>query len=263
MTGQLSGRDQSSEWGALCVRMKVAYVGTAYHGWQIQNGGLPTVQGVLREACSYLLGRPVMPMGAGRTDTGVHARGQVAHVRVDTEEEADRLVRALSRRLPPDIEVTEVHLTDPGFDSRRTAIARRYSYHLLLVKDIFRPFAWQLPYTLAREAMSAVAESLPGARDCSSFCKSSSLKDDGNVCQIDLCELEWAADSAIFHIRANRFLHHMVRILVGTLVEVGRGQRPADSFDAIFAARDRSEAGRMAPPEGLFLEEVYYPGDQD
>ena len=252
----------AAEFSDLILRMNVAYVGTAFHGWQIQKG-LRTVQGVLRGQISYLLDRTVTPTGAGRTDRGVHARGQVAHVRVNSPAEADRLIRALPRRMPPDVELSDLRLATPDFNARRSAVARRYSYRLLLAKDIFRPHYWQIPFSLEREVMARAVADIPGTRDCSSFCKSSSLKDDGNVCHIDLCELEWAADKAIFHIRANRFLHHMVRILMGTLVEIGRGQRSADDMPAVFDACDRSRAGRMAPPEGLFLEKVYYPGDQD
>ena len=107
--------------------------------------------------------------------------------------------------------------------------------------------------------MDLAARHFLGSHDCASICKTKSLKPAGNVCHIDLCAFEWLEDSAIFQIRANRFLHHMVRIMVGTMVEVGEGTRLPDDIPGILEARDRSRAGRMAPPEGLFLEEVYYP----
>jgi tRNA pseudouridine38-40 synthase len=243
------------------VRLKIdlAYVGTAFHGWQVQPG-LRTVQGELARGAGRLLGRDVMPVGAGRTDTGVHARGQAAHLDVANDDEAERLQRALAGVMPDDIAVTGVMPVSPDFNARLRAVSRRYSYHLLLGRDIFRPHCWQLDGDLDRAAMDAAAAALAGEHDFTSFCKTSSLKDDGNACTVDLCSFEWSGDSAIFHVRANRFLHHMVRNLVGTLVEIGQGRRPADDVPVILAARARSRAGGMAPPQGLFLEEVRYPG---
>jgi len=240
------------------MRFRVAYVGSGFSGWQIQPKHR-TVQGVLEKKLSFLMGRPVSPVGAGRIDTGVHARGQVAHVTLANENEALRLERALPGLMPPDIHVDEFERTAPDFHSRFSAIARRYSFHLLFRREIFQPNNWQMTRSIDRGAMDRAATFFPGSHDCASFCKTSSLKDNGNVCNIDLCTFEWQEDSAIFHVRANRFLHHMVRIMVGTLVEVGRGQRPPEQIPEIIAARDRSSAGCMAPPEGLFLEEVYYP----
>lgn len=240
------------------VRFTVAYVGQNFHGWQIQPDRR-TVQGELKRELGFLMGREVTVVGAGRTDTGVNARGQVAHVTVQTLDEAERIQRALPGLLPADIAVSGIAVAPVDFNARFSATARRYSYHLLFGKDIFRPLCWQLDRSLAREAMDAAAAHFPGSHDCTSFCKTASLKEDGNICHIDLCAFEWSADSAIFHVRANRFLHHMVRIMVGTLVEVGTGRRSPDDIPGILAARERRCAGAMAPPEGLFLEEVYYP----
>ncbi len=240
------------------VRFRVAYVGTQFSGWQIQPDRR-TVQGVLKKKISFLLGREATPIGAGRTDTGVHAQGQVAHVTVANEEEAFRMMRALAGLMPQDIAVFDVHIVPMEFSSRFSAVARRYSYHLFFGRDIFQPFNWQLHRSLDFSAMDQAAKSFLGSHDCASICKTSSLKPAGNVCHIDLCAFEWQANSAIFQVRANRFLHHMVRIMVGTIVEVGEGTRLPDDIPGILEARDRSRAGRMAPPEGLFLEEVYYP----
>lgn len=245
------------------LRIDLAYVGTEFHGWQVQPG-LRTVQGELARGAGRLLGREVLPVGAGRTDTGVHARGQVAHLDVTGAAEAERLVRALAGTMPPDLAVTGVRQVSPDFNARLSATSRRYSYRLLLGRDLFRPHCWQLDGDLDRTAMDRAAADLVGAHDFTSFCKAASLKDDGNVCRVDVCRFDWPADSAILsavlHVRANRFLHHMVRNLVGTLVEIGRGRRPADDVPAILAACARSRAGGMAPPQGLVLEEVQYPG---
>ena len=244
------------------VCFRVAYVGSGFSGWQIQPKHR-TVQGVLEKKLSFLMGRPVSVVGAGRTDTGVHARGQVAHVSLADDNEAIRLERALPGMMPADIQVDSFQRVPLEFHSRFSAIARRYSYHLLFRREIFQPNNWQITRIIDRKAMDRAAAFFPGSHDCASFCKTSSLKDNGNVCHIDLCNFEWQEDSAIFHVRANRFLHHMVRIMVGTLVEVGFGQRPPGQIKDILAACDRSRAGFMAPPEGLFLEEVYYPEGAD
>jgi tRNA pseudouridine38-40 synthase len=240
------------------VRLDLAYVGARFHGWQEQPDRR-TVQGELKKQVSYLLGRPVTPVGAGRTDTGVHARGQVAHLTVGGSGELERLRRALANRLPEDIALRDIRAVSPDFHAIRCALSRRYHYQLFFGRDIFRSNEWQIYWRLDRSAMDEAASCLLGAHDFSSFCKSSSLKDDGNVCVVDLCDFEWHDDSAIFQIRGNRFLHHMVRIMVGTLVEVGRGERSAGQMADILAARDRCEAGCMAPARGLFMEEVEYP----
>lgn len=240
------------------VRLDIAYHGARFHGWQIQPEHR-TVQGVLRRELTRLLGRPVTPVGAGRTDTGVHARGQVAHLDVATWDEVERLQRALDRALPEDVEVRAVRAVSPEFNARFSATSRRYGYRILEGRDIFDPDCWQIYFPLDHRAMDEAAGVLIGRHDFSSFCKTASLKDDGNLCEVDLCRFEWSDGGAMFRIRANRFLHHMVRTIVGTLVEIGRGARPADDMPRILAARDRREAGRMAPARGLFLEEVTYP----
>lgn len=240
------------------LRLDLAYRGRDFHGWQIQPDHR-TVQGELRRQCSRLLGREATPVGAGRTDAGVHARGQVAHLDVATADEVQRVIGALPRLLPDDIEIKEISEVSPHFNARFSAIGRRYSYHMAFTRDIFREHEWQIHYQLDRQAMDQAAKAFLGAHDFASFCRTSSLKEAGNVCEVDLCGFEWQEQSAIFRVRANRFLHHMVRIMVGTLVEIGQGSKPVDAIGSILESRDRSQAGRMAPPEGLFLEKVYYP----
>ncbi len=242
----------------LRVRLDMAYDGARFHGWQIQPE-LRTVQGVLRHELTRLLGYTATPVGAGRTDAGVHARGQVAHLGVRDAREYERLERALARTMPEDIEIRRVALVAPDFNARFSATTRRYSYRILRGRNVFDPHCWQIYFDVDRQAMDRGAQELLGRHDFSSFCKTSSLKPDGNFCEVDLCRFEWSPQGAMFEIRANRFLHHMVRTIVGTLVEIGRGARPADDMAAILAARDRRCAGRMAPARGLFLEEVTYP----
>ena len=239
------------------VRMDLAYDGTAFHGWQIQPE-LRTVQGELARLLTRLLGRETVPTGAGRTDTGVHALGQVAHTCGLSADEAERLCRALPGMTPEDMQIRTVREVSPSFDARFSARWRRYEYRLGFRRDIFRRrLEWQVERELDRVAMDAAAARVPGERDFSSFCKTASLREN-NRCRVGDCAFEWADDSAIFHIRADRFLHNMVRTLVGTLLEVGRGRRTPADLDDILAARDRRAAGDKAPPCGLYLAEVGY-----
>jgi tRNA pseudouridine38-40 synthase len=240
------------------LRIDLAYVGRDFQGWQIQAEAR-TVQGELRQLVSRVLDRPVTPVGAGRTDTGVNARGQVAHVALRSVAECERLIRALPGMVPGDIAVTGIRRVSPAFNARLSATSRRYSYHLLLGRDIFRPYCWQLGRDLDRAAVDRAAEQFLGTHDFTSLCKASSLKEDGNACDVSLCAFVWDVDTAVFHVRANRFLHHMVRNLVGLLVEVGCGRRDPRDMTRILGARSRSAAGGMAPAQGLFLEEVTYP----
>ena len=242
------------------VRIDLAYDGAAFHGWQFQPG-LRTVQGVLAAEVARLLGREVPTVGAGRTDTGVHALGQVAHVAALRADEAERLVRTLPRMGPDDIRITKVREVSPVFHARFSAIWRRYEYRLSFVDDLFlRGIRWWLPARPDRIAMDAACGHLLGAHDFRSFCKTTSWKDD-NVCTVHEARFDWRDDGAVFHIRADRFLHHMVRTAVGTLVEVGQGRRAPDDLIGILAATDRSSAGTMAPPQGLYLAEVGYPDE--
>ena len=255
---QAAGAGCGDQPEAFRLRIDLAYVGRDFQGWQIQATAR-TVQGELRHLISRVLDRPVTPVGAGRTDTGVHARGQVAHVALRSQAECDRLIRALPGMVPRDIAVTAIGRVSPAFNARLSATSRRYSYHLLLGRDIFRPFCWQLGRDLDRAAVDRAAAYLPGPHDFTSFCKAASLKDDGNVCDVTLCSFEWGPDTAILHVRANRFLHHMVRNLVGFMVEAGYGRRDPHDIPRVLDARSRAAAGGMAPPQGLFLEEVTYP----
>jgi tRNA pseudouridine38-40 synthase len=240
------------------LRLDIAYAGSGFHGWQIQPAA-PTVQGDLRRLLSGLLGRDAIPVAAGRTDAGVHARGQVAHLSVRNEDEAERVIRALPRMCDRAVQIIGVRRVSPDFNARFSAVGRRYSYHLTQTRDIFHAHQWYVYRRLDRAAMQAAAVQLRGTHDFTSFCKTTSLKDDGNLCHVTVCNFEWTGEAAIFSVKANRFLHHMVRNMVGTLVEIGRGERPPDDVPRILAARRRSAAGRMAPAGGLFLEEVEYP----
>jgi tRNA pseudouridine38-40 synthase len=257
-----TAQDGNSTPAPIRLRVDLAYVGTGFHGWQEQAAPLRTVQGELRVCLERLLGHGGGLTGAGRTDTGVHARGQVCHLTVRGPREANRVLRALAAVVPEDIEIEKVRRVSHHFNARYSATARRYSYHLQFQRDLFRPYAHYVPWTLDRSAMDQAAQQLLGRHDFTSFCKKTSLRRN-NDCQIDVCRFDWRDDSAIFHVRANRFLHNMVRNMVGTLLDVGTGVRAPEAIASILTACDRSRAGRTAPARGLFLEEVIYPIECD
>jgi tRNA pseudouridine38-40 synthase len=240
------------------VRIDLAYDGAGFHGWQVQPG-LRTVQGTLARRLARLLGREHVPPGAGRTDAGVHALGQVCHVDGLNEAEGARLIRVLPGLVPDDIEIRAVRAVSPAFHARFSAVWRRYEYRLELRRDLFgRGRAWTPGRPLDRAAMDEAAAHFVGRRDCSSLCKTASLHET-NDCDVQECRFAWHGDSAILHVRADRFLHHMVRTMAGTLVDVGRGLRRPDEVPALLDARDRRAAGPMAPAHGLYLAEVGYP----
>jgi tRNA pseudouridine38-40 synthase len=259
-TAEAAAPESASPPGSRRLRVDLAYVGTRFHGFQLQPG-VRTVQGELGAMLERLLRREVPVVGAGRTDAGVHARGQVCSLTVRDDAEAERLIRHLAHVAPADLQVLAVRRVSPKFNARFSAVSRRYSYHLLLRPDIFRArTAVFVRGVLDRGSLDNAAARVVGTFDFTSFCKQSSLKDAGRrICRVDLCGFEWAESSTILHVRADRFLHNMVRILAGTLVEVGLGRRLAADVPAILEARDRRRAGRTLPAHGLFLEEVVYP----
>jgi len=242
------------------VRIDLAYDGTDFHGWQMQSS-LRSVQGDLEKMATRLLDRPVMPIGAGRTDAGVHALKQTAHITGLSEKEVERLERALFRLVPDDITILNVREVSNDFSARFSAVWRRYRYNMAWGRNIFqRRGEWQLNCDLDRAAMDRGAESLLGCHDYRSFCKMSSWKED-NHCDVTEARFEWWDDGAVFHVQANRFLHHMVRNMVGALVEVGKGEITVDDMIATLAACNREDTGTMAPARGLYLADVGYPDE--
>jgi len=240
--------------------LRVAYDGTEFHGWQRQPG-CRTVQGVLEAALAALLEvEEVTLQGAGRTDAGVHARGQVASFRAQTPIPGAALKHALGPRLPQDVRVLASASASDDFDARRSALARRYSYRLLRAEDpLEERFAWRprrWPEPVALEAATRVLE---GRQDFSSF-RSTGSSESNPVC--DVTRARWTVweGGLRFEIVADHFLYHMVRSIVGTALEVCAAADPAGRMRAVFAAGERSAAGPTAPARGLCLEEVMYPG---
>ncbi len=242
------------------IRLRVAYDGTDFHGWQRQPG-CRTVQEVLERGLAGVLGvEEVRVHGAGRTDAGVHARGQVASFCAGTRIPAAALKHALAPRLPRDVRVLDSASAPDEFDARRSALARRYSYRLLRAEDPTEErFAWRPRRWPESAALEAATRMLEGRRDFSSF-RSTGSSESNPVCEVT--RARWVAweGGLRFEIVADHFLYHMVRSIVGTALEVCKTADPAGRMRAVIEAGDRSVAGPTAPARGLCLEEVMYPG---
>ena len=238
--------------------LKIEYDGTGFLGWQLQPEGR-TVQGVLEEAMRTILQADLRVTAAGRTDAGVHATGQVVHFRTDSVMMVDRLKKGLNGVLPPDVRVLETTQTTDDFHARFSAVGRRYAYRIIRRPSaIHRHFAWYLAYPLDVDAMRRACVSLVGQHDFTSFCQATSTAD-GTECEVR--ELDWIEedDEIRLHIEADRFLHHMVRTIVGTAVDIGRGRWTESIMAEMLEAKNRRAAGPNAPAHGLCLEAVLYP----
>lgn len=242
------------------LKLVLEYDGTDFAGWQVQPDQR-TVQGVLEEAFSDLAGAGVAVTGAGRTDAGVHALGQVASVETDLGLSQAAVAAALNARLPDDVYVKSVTDVPDSFHARFDATSRAYTYLIGRSESpLWRRHRWCVRSKLDLGAMRAAGEMLLGENDFSSFCLSGSAPEH-HRCRVDAISLEWTPEHggmSIFRIEANRFLRGMVRSIVGTLVDVGRGSAAPETFAAVLAAEDRGRAGRTAPAHGLYLTEVKY-----
>ncbi|EON75587.1 tRNA pseudouridine synthase A [Lunatimonas lonarensis] len=238
--------------------LEVAYKGTNYHGWQIQeNAG--SVQDTLQRALSKILRRPIQVMGSGRTDTGVHALQQFAHFDIDELGASSDFLKRVNAVLPSDIGILDVREVAPDAHARFDATWRSYRYVIGLRKDPFEDgLVWRCFYELDVPQMNEAANLLLRFDDFESF---SRVKTEATHfrCKIKSAKWEQKPNHLIFHITANRFLRGMVRAIVGTLVLVGRGRMTLEEFEGIIKAKRRVEAGSSAPPQGLFLSEVLYP----
>jgi tRNA pseudouridine38-40 synthase len=237
-------------------KLVVEYDGTDFAGWQVQPDAR-TVQGELRRALSTVLRADVRVTGAGRTDAGVHAWGQVASVTCDGD--VARALRSVNAVLPEDVVVRSAEPAPDGFDARRDALRRHYRYRLHRGPTALeRRFCLMLDGAADAARMAEAARRLPGRRDFASF--ASAVEPDGSTeCDLQRAEVSERGRLLEVEVTANRFLRKMVRTIVGTLLEVGRGARPAEWIDDVIAARDRRAAGPVVPPSGLFLAAVDYP----
>jgi tRNA pseudouridine38-40 synthase len=243
------------------VRIDFAYDGTAYSGWQVQPG-VKTVQGVVEEALRRLHGgRVVRLRGAGRTDSGAHARGQVADGLVATRVDDSGLLRALDRMLPRDVRPKRVLTVGPGFHAQHDAKSKTYRYLVDTSTggDPWRArYALHIPFAVDEAALDAALALLPGTRDWSGFTGSACTVDDRVRTVTEARRIRLRPGLVAFVFTADGFLTHMVRNLVGTLLAVGRGTFAPERVTEILTARDRTRAGPTAPAHGLCLERVVY-----
>jgi tRNA pseudouridine38-40 synthase len=244
----------------MIARLTVAYRGTAYGGWQRQPNA-PTVQQTLEEALEALLGGPVRVTGASRTDAGVHARGQAAHLELDRPFPLSGLVHGCNHHLPEDVRVMAAHRMPEGFHARKHAAGKEYRYRLVraaVVSPLDAPFAVGVADPLDLAALRRAAALLPGRHDFTAFALAGGSQRQPHR---TLREAAWEEDGEAldFRVVGDGFLRGMVRSLVGTLLEVGRGRRSVESFAALLAGGSRAEAGPTAPARGLVLERVSYP----
>ena len=241
------------------IRLDICYDGTRYNGWQRQVSHDNTIQGKLETALSRILGEPIEISASGRTDTGVHARGQVANFHTESPMDCAELLAQLRRYLPEDIGIYSCREVSPRFHARLNALEKTYQYRLWNSEQpcVFeRRYVAVMEETLDLEKMRAAAELLIGTHDFSAFCANKKMKK-STVRTIKSFDIQRVGDEIRFTVTGNGFLHNMVRILVGTLIEVGRGERAAESIPALFGAK-REEAGFLAPGKGLCLMEVRY-----
>ncbi|MGW8181054.1 MAG: tRNA pseudouridine(38-40) synthase TruA [bacterium] len=240
-------------------KITVQYLGTNYHGWQIQHGQT-TIQGVLKETLSTLAGTPITISGASRTDSGVHAFGQVAHFFFPPRNTIPDLRRTLNALLPRDIRVLRLGQVSADFHAQKSARKKRYEYRIYN-GPVLPPFSYgracHIVHPLNFERMELGAQLLMGRHDFSGFAASTTTTQN-RVREIGLSQMIKRGRNLAYRVEADGFLHHMVRNIAGTLLEIGLQKRSPDSVTEILAKADRRKAGVTAPPEGLYLVRIWY-----
>ena len=242
------------------IKLTLHYDGAGFFGWQVQPG-VRTVQAELEAALSRLTDRPTTVIAAGRTDRGVHATGQVASMLVPAKWTAAALQRALNAILPADIWIAVAREVPASFHARYDAISRSYRYRIGTTAEAWSPFhrrwCWTLRGKPDLSLLQNAAERLVGTHSFIAFAKAGQPQR-GELCTVTKARWQEWAHGVDFDIAANRFLHHMVRYLVGTMVDVATGKRPVSDVEGLLSARDQLETSPPAPPEGLFLTHVSY-----
>ena len=241
------------------LRLDICYDGTRYKGWQRRGNDDNTIQGKIETCLSRILGEPIEISGSGRTDAGVHARGQVANFHCESTMHPQEILEALHRYLPEDIGIYSCKDVSPRFHARLNAKEKTYLYRLWTGEApcVFeRRYVTVLREKLDVEAMAVAAEKLAGEHDFSAFCGNPKFKK-STVRFVRKVEIREVGNELQILATGNGFLHSMVRIIVGTLIEVGRGDRAPESIPALFGGK-RADAGFLAPAQGLCLQEVEY-----
>jgi tRNA pseudouridine38-40 synthase len=241
------------------IKLTIAYDGTGFVGWQRQESG-DSIQRLIEDALGTIEGNVVTLHGAGRTDAGVHALGQVASARIAAELDDETLTRALNANLPSTIRVNRVETVNDDFHARFSATGKTYEYRIWngpAMPPFIRLYAWHVPQPLDVAAMNEASGVIVGEHDFAAF-QGTGSRTHSTVRRVTSAEWRTNGPAVTFVISGEGFLRHMVRSLAGTLVEVGHGRRPGDDLARLLAAPKRSDAGRTAPPHGLFLVSVLY-----
>lgn len=249
------------------IKLTVAYDGTDFHGWQIQPGQ-PTIQGALTDVLSKLTQEQITLYGAGRTDAGVHALAQVANFKTQSQMSPAEFQRACNSLMAPEIRIVKAEEVEPEFHARWSAVAKTYRYRIYLA-PVVPPFEWRYvlahPYPLNTAAMSEAAEQFLGTHDFASFAASTGSDEEdlerdtireifsSSIVQANAGQELW------FEVRGRSFLRFMVRKMVGTLLDVGRGRQQPEDISQLYNLRDRAQSGQTAPPQGLCMVSVEYP----
>lgn len=244
--------------GVLNFKLLVEYDGTAFHGWQSQRQER-TVQAELEAALGRVTSQEkVTVIGAGRTDAGVHARGQVASVKLDTTIPAAQLQPAVNGHLARDIRIQAVEVVPDDFHARNSAVRRRYSYTMTTDQPVLgRQYVWPVRHSLDRNLLMQCAELVIGRHDFAGFARANANMD-STICRVEVSRWELLKSLMVYHVTADRFLHHMVRYLAGTMVEVARGRYTLDQFRVQLEQGPGAITVYRAPAGGLILEEVSY-----
>lgn len=240
--------------------IEISFKGTNYHGWQIQKNA-SSVQEIINGSLNILLKEETDTTGAGRTDTGVHAKYFTAHF--DSKHQNlhlnEKIVSQLNKILPVDISVKRIHKVPENAHARFDAISRTYEYYITSDKNPFYiDYAWHLETRLDLDLMNHLASQLLQLKDFTSFSKLHS-QTKTNFCTVSVARWEEKKNLIVFEIKADRFLRNMVRAIVGTLVDVGRGKTSPEKFQLIIGSKNRSNAGQSVPAKGLFLTDIQYP----
>lgn len=239
-------------------KLSIEYEGTRYSGWQMQKGG-KTIQGEIMDACRDLFKSETINLfGAGRTDGGVHATGQIAHFDVETDLPLLRIKYGINDRLPPDICIKNVELADNQFNARHDAVARSYIYQISQRRTAFgKKFVWWIKDQLSVDLMNGAAKHLTGLKDFRNF-TDPDQEQASTKTRIMNAEIKVFGDLLLFHVTGSHFLWKQVRRMTGVLVEVGRGKLSPDDVSSFFRGTSDIPAKLTAPPSGLFLEKVWY-----
>lgn len=243
-------------------RLDIAYDGTEFSGWQVQKAD-PSIQGAIQDALRIITKEEVRVIGAGRTDAGVHARGQVAHVRLSSRPLPASLQRALNGLLPPSIRVTGVSMAPEGFHAQKSAIKKEYHYHIWFGDTVLpfdRPYVWHCRKTIDIDLLRKAAALFVGERDFLAYSNAPGRGCARKTTVRTLYRLDVirTADGVRLEFEGNGFLYKMVRNIVGMMIGVASGKRRLEEIDEVFSSKDRRHAEPGAPPQGLFLMRIWY-----